>query len=500
MTSSQINSNLAKLVMERSMEKVGKDNEKDDARGIPDKSVKRKVKNIDRFRDDDEVWQMALQKHDADVAGEHFDLRLGDPEKDIGYSWAIPKEMPDYGEKKLAIRQPDHDLDYFDFEGEIKDGYGSGKVELEDRGKVEVLEAGDSKIKFNKYDGRDINEYTMVSMDDSEKQDNWLIINNTKTRDDKDIPNSKVKMDEIEEEELNDYLDERFVLEPKYDGAHSIIDIKPGENPRVYSYREGKNNRGLIEHTWKFNDLKDEKVPEDMPRVKLRGETWAESDEGHALPVNKVSAILNSGVWNSREKQNEEGELRLTAFDVHEHDGRKVEDSDYDKKKNILEMVGNRLLNVETPEMQKDERKKLDLFKRIKKDLEPHTNEGAVLWDRKGEERPKKIKIKPEFDVIIEDIYDAEEDTKYEGTHAGGFEFSWGDGNVAGKVGTGFSDKLRKDMKENPEKYKGLVAKVKAQEVYPSKNENDNKPGALRAPSFKSWHPDKNTFIPNIEK
>ncbi len=72
-----------------------------------------------------------IQEHWA--SRHHFDFRL---EKDgVLKSWAIPRSIPqNAGEKRLAIEVEDHDLDYADFEGEITEGYGKGKVKIWDRG------------------------------------------------------------------------------------------------------------------------------------------------------------------------------------------------------------------------------------------------------------------------------------------------------------------------------------------------------------------------------
>lgn len=60
-----------------------------------------------------EEWMLAVQRHNADVAGEHLDLRLVDPQG-RAHSWAIPKaSLPRPGEKAvLAVPQPTHTAEY----------------------------------------------------------------------------------------------------------------------------------------------------------------------------------------------------------------------------------------------------------------------------------------------------------------------------------------------------------------------------------------------------
>ena len=81
-----------------------------------------------------------IHSHDARRAGQHWDLRLG-----YGgglESWACRK-LPDLIEEKtkkiLLIRQPTHDPDWFDFTGEITDGYGAGKVSIWDKGNYDLI-------------------------------------------------------------------------------------------------------------------------------------------------------------------------------------------------------------------------------------------------------------------------------------------------------------------------------------------------------------------------
>jgi len=76
-----------------------------------------------------------IQKHDTEIAGLHFDLRL--EFNGVLQSWVLRKVPPtSIGIKRLAIPVADHLLSWANFTGEIKHGYGKGTVTLWDRGSV----------------------------------------------------------------------------------------------------------------------------------------------------------------------------------------------------------------------------------------------------------------------------------------------------------------------------------------------------------------------------
>lgn len=439
------------------------------APGIPKKETSHPFPKVKAPR----TFEFGLHKHFAERAGEHFDLRLGDTETGHAHSWAM-KYWPKPGEVRLAVQQPTHTIPYMDFKGELPEGYGKGRVELARREKTEVISSSPDHVQFNLYTGKGAEEYLLRKTDEKK----WLLHNITKQRG--VLPSSKPGYKTVDVGKL-DIENPQTILQAKIDGAHVLYDFKaPGSTMDVVSYRPTERATGVIEHTHKLPGFFEHKTPAALKETLLRGELYATDSKGKALAAARVGGILNAGVWKSREKQKEEGELKPAVFDVVKWKGKDVEDAPYSQKLEMLREAVRHAPWLHIPRTAETPKEKKKLIADVRGGKEPSTEEGVVEWHLE-KNLPRKSKFLREADAYVKDIFMEQGARK---GLAGGFSFSrTADGPVVGRVGTGFSHDLKRDMAQNPEKYKGLHARIATQPA-PSHY-------APRAPAFRSWHLDQ---------
>ena len=197
--------------------------------------------------------------------------------------------------------------------------------------------------------------------------------------------------------------------------------------------------------------------------------------------------MLNASAWRSRELQRERGELRVSPTNVVMYDGENVEDLPFEDKLVMLRELARAIPELELPDTAATPGEKRQMLEDTERGRHPQTREGVVIQDLKVRAKPKKVKFKEDTDVIIKEFFPGK--GKYKGESVGGFWYAYEDApdKIVGKVGTGLSDKLRRDMHKNPQKYIGRVAKVEGTEKY-KRGENR---GAIQKPVFKEFHIDK---------
>lgn len=115
-----------------------------------------------------------IHEHHATHLHWDFRLELGGALK----SWAVPKTPPlRKAEKRLAIQVPDHDKTYAKFEGEIKEGYGKGKVKIWDKGNYSLEERSPKKIVFNLQGKKLHGRYALIKTNFGNKPEkSWLLM------------------------------------------------------------------------------------------------------------------------------------------------------------------------------------------------------------------------------------------------------------------------------------------------------------------------------------
>jgi len=453
---------------------------KEFAPGLP---VKGNITSLPKIEEGSgRIWELAVQDHTAVKAGRHLDLRLGDPRTGVAHSWAIPKAiLPAPGEHLLAIRQGDHTIPYMDYKGVLAEGYGKGTVKLQERGRTEITYSDPDLIKFNIYRGKDSSEYILRRTGGPTK---WLLQNVTATRERRpDLPSSKPPYKEMKPEKV-DFNRDNEIVQAKVDGAHVLLSLKPGKQTRIFSYRPTERDTGIIEYTHKVPGIIGHRASKETGDTILRGEVYAVDRKGQAIPAQDIGGMLNAGVWKSRELQEEKGHLTTALFDVVKHKGKPAEQLGYTEKLRILREIAGREKVFHLPDTAENPIEKRKLFDAIKEGRNPQTKEGVIVWD-KDKPFPTKAKHRPDFDVYVQDVFPAYGKDGKELDRAGGFTYSWHpDSPAIGRVGTGFSHELLRDMKAYPDRYKGRVAKVLSLEKMRGK-------GALRAPSFSDWHLEK---------
>jgi hypothetical protein len=459
----------------------------EEAPGIPSRKTSHEIREVSQ----PETWEYVVHKHEAERRGLHHDVRLGDPATGHGHSWAMEPAWPSPGESAWAVQQPTHTIPYFDFKGTILKGYGAGKVGIHDRAKTEVTNARPGHVSFNLYRGSGPEEYTLHRI----FGDRWKLFNRTIHREKHPtLPSSKPDYREIDSTKVPFENDDQ-IMSAKIDGAHNLIVFpKAGEQIRVLSYRPTERATGVIEHTQKIEKIQGTRVPPGLSGTMLRGEVYAiDPRTKKALASKDLGGLLNSNVWDSREKQKTKGKLRIALIDAVFHRGKSVEDRSYTEKLSIMHKALDALPGAfELPKMAVTEKQKRILFEKIRAGEVPETSEGVVLWSGSTGAPPTKVKFRGEHDVYLRDFFEAKPGTKYSDRAVGGFRYSHTPaGPVVGRVGTGLSDKQRIDMHRDPDKYIGAVAKTRAMEVYPLMGKEKEK-GAMRAPAFLGWHLDKN--------
>jgi bifunctional non-homologous end joining protein LigD len=163
-----------------------------------------------------------IQQHHATRL--HHDVRLEMMSGDtpVLVSWAVPKGLPRRrGDRHLAIRTPDHPMEWGTFSGSIpEDEYGGGDVRIFDHGEYEMVGRSEDRITFQLEGQRLTGVWHLVHTGMDKGKDQWLAMMSKDMRnppDDRPPPKPMVAT-------LTGgaFDDPDWGYEPKWDGIRAI--------------------------------------------------------------------------------------------------------------------------------------------------------------------------------------------------------------------------------------------------------------------------------------
>ena len=407
-------------------------------------------------------YTLLRQLHNAVRAGKHTDFRIGAPELGL-FSWAAPKDLPKEGQKHLFITQPLHTYDYKNFYGEITSKYGRGTVKKLQESPIIILQNTGDKIKFTRADKRNAPIYTMIKT----RNNNWLV-----SLQREDAPPiiksySKQHFKSISLQQAADLIDKGATATVKVDGTGGLAQLgKHGID--VYGINKDKNGN-LIRYTDHIGGLRGMDIPKELQGKTFRVEVSG-TQGGTPISPNRLSGLLNANLQNSiQERRKRNIQLYMVALALA---GQK---DNYDKNvvNKLVQQLGSPKLKGLKPITTRTQLAKQ--IKLMRQGKHPLTQQGVVV--QVPGKRPMKAKLLKDYDVQIKDIFPAQITSSV--PRAGGFTYTLpGQDKELGRVGTGFTHETLIDMMNNPQKYKGKLARITAMSQYPS--------GAYRMPVFQA--------------
>lgn len=397
-----------------------------------------------------------VQFHQA--RSDHFDFRL-EFNRTLK-SWAIPKQLPKkVGEKRLAVMVEDHPLSYANFEGIIPpEQYGAGKVEIWDKGTYSAnssIQKGlkEGKISVNLFGKKLKGSWALVKMQDN----NWLIIKENDKIDFSTIPEekplhktSKTKtMKKLPFNKLDIQLctltnqiptGKNWLFEIKYDGYRIVSYILNGKARLV--------TRGNVDYSKKLSFIKQvlETTFKNQSLV-LDGEIVAFDSTGRS----------DFGLLQENLKNNQN--IDYVVFDILAKDGMDLRSKPLLERKQILEKIfpknnSNLILSQYV----------IDKGKQSFNLAQKHNLEGIVAknihstYSGKRNDDWLKIKCYKRQEFVIVGYT-----TTVKNKNLSAILLGYYDKNkliYVGKVGTGFTEKTRKELGEKLSKIKVQKSKI----------------------------------------
>ena len=117
-----------------------------------------------------------IQQHHATRLHHDVRLEMMNGDSPVLVSWAVPKGLPRRrGDRHLAIRTPDHPMEWGTFSGSIAEGeYGGGEVRIFDHGDYEMVGRSEDRLTFQLKGDRLAGVWHLVHTGLKDGKDQWL--------------------------------------------------------------------------------------------------------------------------------------------------------------------------------------------------------------------------------------------------------------------------------------------------------------------------------------
>ena len=378
--------------------------------------------------------RFVVQEHHARSL--HWDLRL---ERDgVLVSWALPKGLPETPEQnRLAVHTEDHPLDYATFEGEIPQGeYGGGRMTIWDSGRYDVEKWSETEVKFVLHGSKVDAGFVLFQTKDR----NWMIHRHGPSARRDPMPTSLKPMLAVPGELPADSTG--WAFEIKWDGIRAILFVEGG--------RVRAHSRNDLDLTGSFPELADIGEYLGMAATVLDGEIVVLGANGRP----SFSALQHRmHVANHREalRRAATDPATFVAFDVLYTDGQLLTERPYDERRERLDglaLIGQTFI---TTESFRDVDGRDVLSAAVQNGLEGVVAKRRDGPYRAGRRHPDWLKIKSfrTQEAVIGGW------TEGKGGRAGslgalllGLPASDTTLRYIGKVGTGFSERTRRELLE----------------------------------------------------
>lgn len=252
--------------------------------------------------------RFVIQEHHARRL--HYDFRL---ERDgVLVSWAVPKNLPDTSTvNHLAVHTEDHPLEYATFEGDIPKGeYGGGHVTIWDAGTYDTEKFRDSgehgEVIVNLHGSRVSGRYVLIQTEGK----NWLV---------RRMKEQRLQPMLATHGSVSRLSPDDWAFEGKWDGYRLLVDADHG---RIrLTARSGRD------------------ITDEFPQLQSLA---ADLAEHHVILDGEVVA-LQDGVPSFQAMQNRgpDAHIEFWCFDILSLDGRDLSRAKYRDRRKLLETLAS---------------------------------------------------------------------------------------------------------------------------------------------------------------